>query len=156
MSFKKFGRDESPAVSPITPSNVSGVSHLDKSKAEAFLGKGSKVTGALTFSGPVEIAGYVEGEITAQDRIVVGESAEVKARIVGAEVIIQGTVHGDIQASKKLSLKRPAKVFGNISSNNISIEEGVIFEGKCSMAINDSQGSAQTKASSNTKPGAAV
>lgn len=44
-----------------------------------------------------------------------------------------GTVQGDIIASKKLSIKAPAKVSGNISSVVLSIEEGVLFEGKCQM-----------------------
>lgn len=112
-----------------------GHSSLDRSKSDAFLGRGSKIVGNLNFNGPVEIAGEVEGEIVAQDRITISESAVINARIVGGEVVIHGTVNGDIQASKRLSLKKPAKVFGNISSNNLSIDEGVVFEGKCSMAV---------------------
>jgi cytoskeletal protein CcmA (bactofilin family) len=102
-------------------------------KVEAFLGKGSKVVGTLTFSGPVELDGYVEGEIISQDRLTIGESAVINARITGAEVLVKGTVNGDISASKKLSLRRPARIIGNISTTSLSIEEGVIFEGKSSM-----------------------
>lgn len=102
-------------------------------KVEAYLGKGSKVVGTLTFSGPVELDGHVEGEVAAQDRLTVGESAFVQGKIMGAEVVVRGTVHGDVIASKRLSLKKPAKIIGNISSSSISIEEGVVFEGKCSM-----------------------
>ena len=103
-------------------------------QVEAFLGKGSKVVGTLTFSGPVDLDGTVEGEVQAKDRLTIGESAVVNAKVTGAEVIVRGTVNGDISASKKLSLRRPAKVTGNISASNLSIEEGVVFEGKCSMA----------------------
>lgn len=100
---------------------------------DAFLGKGSKAVGALAFSGPAEIDGEIEGEIHSKDRLTVGESANVKAKIIGAEVIIRGTVSGDISASRSLILKRPAKVTGNIQAPSLSIEEGVIFEGKCTM-----------------------
>lgn len=102
-------------------------------KIEAYLGRGSKVVGTLTFSGPVELDGQVEGEVSAQDKLTIGESAVVTGKIHGIEVLVRGTVNGDIVATKKLSLKKPAKILGNISSANISIEEGVIFEGKCTM-----------------------
>jgi|GEM_PF-720266 len=101
---------------------------------EAFLGKGSKVTGSLNFSGPADLDGTVEGEITARERLTIGESAVINAKISGAEIIVKGTVNGDIVASKRLSLKKPARVTGNLTATNLSIEEGVIFEGKCAMA----------------------
>lgn len=103
------------------------------SSPDAFLGTGSKVVGTLTFTGPVELDGVVEGEISAQDKLVIGESAVIKARISGSEVLVKGTVTGDISASKRLILKKPAKIVGNISTTNLTIEEGVVFEGKCSM-----------------------
>lgn len=115
-------------------------------KVEAFLGKGSKVVGALTFTGPVELDGYVEGEVQAQDRLTVGESAVINARITGGEILVKGTVNGDITASKRLSLKRPARVIGNINCTNLSIEEGVIFEGKASMGAASKSADGKTSA----------
>lgn len=102
-------------------------------RVEAFLGKGCRVVGTIVFAGPAEIDGTVEGEVTAQDRLTIGEAAVVTARITGVDVTIKGTVHGDISASTRLALKRPARVVGNIASSTISIEEGVVFEGKCTM-----------------------
>ena len=101
-------------------------------KLIAFLGQGSKVVGTLNFSGPVDIDGYIEGELNA-DKLTIGESAVINARVNGAEILIKGTVHGDITATKRLHLQKPAKVVGNITSSNLSIEEGVIFEGQCIM-----------------------
>jgi cytoskeletal protein CcmA (bactofilin family) len=122
-------------------------------KVEAFLGKGSKVVGTLTFSGPVELDGYVEGEIISQDRLTVGESAVINARITGAEVLVKGTVNGDISASKKLSLRRPARIIGNISTASLSIEEGVIFEGKSSMsAAGNASAGASARVSADKAP----
>lgn len=137
MSFGKLKgeNDDKPSLAAtLWPASSGGV--------DAFLGKGSRVVGAMNFSGPVELDGDVEGEVHAKDRLTVGESAVVKAKIVGAEIVIRGTVTGDIYASKSLVLKRPARITGNIQSALLSIEEGVIFEGKCSMV---SPGTAQSK-----------
>ena len=100
--------------------------------AAAFLGPGSKITGTIKLDSTGRIEGEVEGEIHARD-LVIGESAVVKAQINGATVVVHGTVIGDIRATSRLEIRRPAKVKGNISSAVLVIEEGASFEGKCSM-----------------------
>lgn len=106
---------------------------LNSSPGYATLDKGSKIVGKLKFAGRTEINGEVEGEIYAEQTLLIGESAVIQGSIEAAEVVVLGTVKGDIIAAKKLSLKAPAKVSGNISSVLLSIEEGVLFEGKCQM-----------------------
>ena len=100
--------------------------------ASAFLGPGSKITGTVKLDSTGRIEGEVEGEIHARD-LVIGESAVVKAMVQGATVVVHGTVTGDIRATSRLEIRRPAKVKGNISSPVLVIEEGASFEGKCSM-----------------------
>jgi len=99
----------------------------------AFLGKGSRVTGKLVFEGTVRIEGQVEGEITAQDTLTIGESAVVNAQVHGTAVVVHGKVTGDITARKRLEIRAPGKVFGNISTPSLVIHEGVVFEGQCTM-----------------------
>jgi len=107
--------------------------------SNAFLGKGSRVVGKLTFEGPVRIEGHVEGEIAAQDALTIGESAVVNAQIVGNTVVIQGRVTGDVTARKRLEIRAPGKLYGNISSPSLVIQEGVVFEGQCNMGAGDAQ-----------------
>ncbi len=126
MSFGKPKEDDNQSGATVKP--LAGGKNV-----EAFLGQGSKVVGNLTFTGPVELDGYVEGEITSKARLEIGQAAVVNAKVNGTEIIVRGTINGDIEASERLSLLKPAKVVGNITSNNLSIEEGVIFEGTCSM-----------------------
>jgi cytoskeletal protein CcmA (bactofilin family) len=105
----------------------------ETSGTSAFLGKGSRVTGKLTFEGTVRIEGHVEGEISAQDTLIVGETAVVNAQINGASVVVHGRVTGDITARKRLEIRAPGKVFGNITTPSLVIHEGVVFEGQCAM-----------------------
>lgn len=103
----------------------------------AFLGKGSRVTGKLQFEGTVRIEGHVEGEISAQDTLIIGESAVVNAQIVGSSVVIHGRVTGDVTARKRLEVRAPGKLFGNITTPTLVIHEGVVFEGQCTMGSAD-------------------
>lgn len=100
---------------------------------QAHLGQGSRVEGKLTFEGSVRIDGQVEGEISAQEMVVLGETADVSAQIVANVIVVQGRVTGDLNARKRVELKAPASVAGNISTPSLVIHEGVVFEGHCSM-----------------------
>src|SRR5262245_17357917 len=100
----------------------------------AYLGKGSRVSGKLNFEGTVRVDGQVEGEISAQDTLIVGERAVVTAHINGNTVIIRGKVTGDINARKRVEIRAPGRLFGNIVTPSLVIHDGVIFEGHCSMA----------------------
>jgi cytoskeletal protein CcmA (bactofilin family) len=99
----------------------------------AYLGKGSRVSGKLNFDGTVRVDGQVEGEISAHDTLIVGERAVVTAQINGNTVVIRGKVTGDINARKRVEIRAPGKLFGNIVTPSLVIHEGVIFEGHCSM-----------------------
>ena len=98
------------------------------------LGKGCEITGKLTFDGTVEIDGHVEGEIIAQETVLIGDTAVVKAQIMADSVVITGTVTGDIIANRRLEIRAPARVHGNISTPSLIVHDGVVFEGRCSMA----------------------
>jgi cytoskeletal protein CcmA (bactofilin family) len=120
------GRESAPEAAPrrIEP---------EVGEVNAHLGRGSRVTGRLFFDGTVRVDGQVEGEISAQDTLIVGESAVVTAQITGATVIIRGKVTGDINAKKRVEIRAPGKLYGNIVTPSLVIHEGVTFEGHCSM-----------------------
>lgn len=117
-----------------TPSDRSwSAQETPSSGSKAFLGRGSSVTGKLSFEGPAHIDGQVDGEIHAQDTLTIGEGAVVNAQIVGASVIINGRVTGDVTARKRLEIRAPGTLVGNITTPSLVIHEGVTFEGQCTM-----------------------
>src|SRR5437867_3331207 len=78
-----------------TPSNDAPKS---EASAHAHLGKGSRVEGKLTFEGTVQIDGQVEGEIEAQDSVIIGETAVINAHISAGTIVVKGKVNGDLVA----------------------------------------------------------
>ena len=132
--FGKDDRMQRPEDMPIVGASAraSDVSHAEPA-VQAHLGKGSRVEGKLTFEGSVQIDGQVEGEIEAQDSVIIGESAVVNAQISAGTIVLKGKVTGDIVARKRVELRAPAKLVGNITTPSVVIHEGVVFEGHCSM-----------------------
>ncbi|TET95429.1 MAG: polymer-forming cytoskeletal protein [Desulfobacteraceae bacterium] len=104
-----------------------------KDEINAFLGKDTEFEGKFSFTGAVRIDGKLSGEIFSNGTLIVGESAIIKSQIHVAEMIISGEVHGDIFAEKKIEITVPGKLFGNIQTPKLVLEEGVIFEGNCKM-----------------------
>ena len=108
----------------------------------AYLDAGSKISGKLSFDGPIRIDGQVDGEIIGKDSITIGESAVVTAQIKAASIIVAGKVSGDITAIQRIEIRPSAKVMGNLTSPVLVVHEGALFEGHCSMqpeAVRDSK-----------------
>ena len=129
------------SVEPKPQTVATGAAGNERGRAEAgdvgevrvFFGQGSRLSGKLEFDGTAQIEGQIEGEISARDTLIVGAAAVVTAQINGNTVIIKGKVTGDINARKRVELRAPGKLFGNIVTPSLIIDEGVIFEGHCSM-----------------------
>ncbi|MGO9602149.1 MAG: polymer-forming cytoskeletal protein [Candidatus Binataceae bacterium] len=102
-------------------------------EGRAYLDRGTKISGKLTFDGPARIDGEVEGEIVAKDTLNIGESAVVTAQIRTASIVVAGKVSGDIVGSQRIEIRPSAKVVGNLTAPVLVVHEGALFEGHCSM-----------------------
>jgi cytoskeletal protein CcmA (bactofilin family) len=112
-------------------------SRFRKKKTDAvsgFLGSQTEFTGKLSFSGVVHLDGHFDGEIISRGTLVVGSESMVRADIHSNVLKIAGEVRGDLTATEKIELYPPARVYGNIFTPKLVIEEGVIFEGTCRMS----------------------
>jgi len=102
-------------------------------KGITFLGKDTRFEGKLRFQGTMRIDGHFKGEASAQGNLIVGEDALIEGDLKVSYASISGEVHGNIIADQRVDLRAPSKVFGNIQSPAVVMEEGVIFEGTTKM-----------------------
>jgi cytoskeletal protein CcmA (bactofilin family) len=100
---------------------------------KAILGKGSEFEGKLRFEGTVRIDGKFKGEVHSEGTLIVGESANLEGDVVVNAAMISGEMRGNVKARTKVELHAPAKLFGNIETPVLVIQEGVIFDGNCQM-----------------------
>jgi cytoskeletal protein CcmA (bactofilin family) len=98
-----------------------------------LLGRGAAFEGKLTFDGTVRIDGRFKGEVFSDDVLVIGEGAHVEAEIDIGEVIIQGTVVGNIKAKRSIEIHAPGRVKGDLHTPSLQVDKGVIFEGRSFM-----------------------
>jgi len=98
-----------------------------------LLGRGATFEGKLTFDGTVRIDGRFKGEVFSDDTLVIGEGAVVEAEMEVGEVIIQGTVVGNIKAARSIEIHAPGRVKGDLHTPILQIDKGVVFEGRSFM-----------------------
>ncbi len=104
-----------------------------QSERETVLGSGCRVIGQFVLEDGGRLEGYVEGEVSAGAQLIIGECADVRAKIQGEHVKVFGKVQGDISCSVILELFAGARVEGNLISPRIVMHDGVVFDGHCYM-----------------------
>lgn len=100
---------------------------------KSVIGPGTLVDGNIESEGSLRIEGEVIGKVTSKDTVVIHNNGKVKAEIRAQQVIVSGEVQGNIFASERLEITASGKVIGDITAPRVSIAEGVVFEGKCTM-----------------------
>lgn len=111
-----------------------------RNQEEKFIDIGAAMQGSLVFSDPVnlQISGKFEGDLRLKGNFIIGKDAEIKADIVGEDIVIAGSIEGKIKATLRLKLTSTAKVTADIEAPKVCIEEGAIFNGKCHISQQNS------------------
>jgi cytoskeletal protein CcmA (bactofilin family) len=106
---------------------------INVNDVHTILGPESSFEGKLVFDGTVRIDGNFKGQIKTDNVLVVGQSARIEADVDVGSVVVNGEVIGDITAKQLVEIHAPGKVRGNITTPQLMIAKGVIFEGSCKM-----------------------
>ncbi len=127
MGFNNLRKGREPGTGAPTGSG-GGVGMLT-----AFIDQGSEFSGKLSFKDTVRIDGSFEGEITSENTLIVGESGRVQASIESEVVVVSGEIRGDIHARRQLTLHKTARVYGNVRTASLVVEEGSYYCGHIKM-----------------------
>lgn len=98
-----------------------------------FVGDVVKFSGEVRFKSMLRIDGKFAGNVSsAEGTLIVSNGAQVTEAVINVAVAkINGTVEGDIKATKELVLGRTASVTGTVSAPALIVEEGALFNGSC-------------------------
>lgn len=102
-------------------------------QVETIIGEETFFKGSLQAGGTVRIDGKFEGDISSTGDIIIGETGLVTAQIQAKNAMIAGTLQGNAVVMEKLELLSTAKLYGDIEATVLSIGEGAVFKGACTM-----------------------
>lgn len=97
----------------------------------AAIGKSLVIKGEVSGSESLYIDGTVEGSINLPgNRVTVGRNGQVAAMITAREVVVEGKIVGNVNASDRLNVRSEGSLTGNVIAHRISIEDGAFFKGE--------------------------
>jgi cytoskeletal protein CcmA (bactofilin family) len=96
----------------------------------SLLGASLHFKGEISGSEDLHVSGNVEGHIRLGDRnLTVGASAKLTADIEAREVVVYGSVKGNLHASGRIEIKKDGSVIGDLTTGRVIIEDGAYFKG---------------------------
>ena len=113
-----------------TPKNISSTT---PSKLDTLLGQNTNIKGDIGFKGILHLDGKISGSIVGEqndDVLTISESGSVEGKIEVANIIINGTVKGDITSTGKIEVASKANIEGNVYYQNIEMETGSKINGQ--------------------------
>ncbi len=95
------------------------------------IGPGARFEGTLSFRGEARVEGEVKGWILARGRLEVAPGARVEARVEADEVVVGGTLEGDVDAPIRLTLLPGGSIRGNVRTPKLVLADGSTLDGHC-------------------------
>jgi len=115
---------------PAQPTNYAPVRPANPPLEQATIGRSLVIKGEITGAESLYIDGRVEGTITlAENRVTIGRNGSVTANISAREVVIMGTVKGNIECTDRLDIRSEGSLTGDVISQRISVEDGAVLKG---------------------------
>ena len=107
----------------------------ESSRGSATIGKSVVVKGQILSREDLVVDGEVEGTVEAQEhRVTIGPNGKLAASVKAREIVVLGTIHGNVEATDKIDIRKDAKLVGDIRTARIVIEDGAYFKGSIDIA----------------------
>jgi len=108
---------------------------VSDSRGPAIIGKSVMIKGQIFSREDLTIDGEIDGSVELHEhRLTVGPNGKLQAGVKAREVVVLGTIHGNVEASDKIDIRKDAKLVGDIKTARIVIEDGAYFKGSIDIA----------------------
>lgn len=107
-----------------------------------FLDADSHINGELRFEDTFRVDGTLTGRVVSKGDLVVGEQGEVEGEIHVGRLFVSGVVKGIVSAANRAEFTAGGKVYADIETPTLIVEEGAHFEGNCRMTLTAGKGAA--------------
>ncbi len=100
-----------------------------------WIGRGIEVKGDIAFADRLQVDGKTDGKLTSDSgTLIIGESGQIEAQVDVGVCVVHGAVHGNLIARSKLEIRRTGRVYGDVITPVLLVEEGAVFNGAIRMS----------------------
>lgn len=102
-------------------------------RVSSVIGKKTIVEGTLIGNELLRIDGLVKGKVESKGKIIIGNGGCVEGIVEANEIFVGGTIRGELFASGKVEANSTGRIFGDIHTKCLIVDENALFEGRCEM-----------------------
>jgi cytoskeletal protein CcmA (bactofilin family) len=156
FSSNKESKDSTPSYTPppqpahTAPAPVS--SYSSSGSGMTSISEGTVLDGQIKIEGDIRIEGIIKGTVTSKGKVIISPSGKIDGDIICQNAEISGHVTGKLKVADILILREKANIEGDINTGKLVIENGVKFNGNCSMGAAAVSTSATPKVEHAVKP----
>jgi cytoskeletal protein CcmA (bactofilin family) len=124
----------------------------NSTRIDTLLGKAAALNGDLEFAGGLHLDGRVNGNVRSVAEggaLSVSETGFIEGNVEVTNIVMNGTVNGDMHARERLVLGGKARVNGNVHYGVIEMAPGAVITGKL-IPLTGSSNSGQSGAAEET------
>jgi cytoskeletal protein CcmA (bactofilin family) len=109
---------------------------MNQAEGSTAIGKSVVIRGEISGGEDLYMDGSIEGTITlAGNRLTIGPNAKVLADVKVRDIVVFGSLKGNINATGRVDLRQSAVVSGDILASRLSIEENATLKGRVELAV---------------------
>lgn len=95
-----------------------------------FVAASTKIVGKIIGEGPYVFCGTVEGDCDIDGTVTLAAGGLWKGSLRATDVVVAGTVDGDVIARRKVEVGTTGKVLGRLEGDSVAIARGAVIEGE--------------------------
>ncbi len=95
-----------------------------------FIAASTKIVGTISGKGAYVFCGAVEGDCDIEGPLTLAEGGRWKGTMKATDIVVAGTVEGDVIAKQRVEIAGTARVTGSLAGNSIAVAEGAVIEGE--------------------------
>ena len=108
-----------------------------KTGPTTYIAPDTEISGGMAGKGPYIFCGHVEGDCDIDGPVTLAAGGTWKGTMKATDLIIAGTVEGDVIALQRVEVAGTAKVTGSLAGDSIAVAEGAIIEGEIRVTSGD-------------------
>lgn len=125
-----FGKKPVAVAEPVADPAPSVAASTAENQKESVVAPAMTVRGDVDFEGVMRIEGEVHGKITGQGCVTVDPSGKVLGDVVAAEVVVHGTIQGNVNAALRLEIAGTAQIAGDVKASQLVVARGAKILGR--------------------------
>jgi cytoskeletal protein CcmA (bactofilin family) len=108
-------------------------------------GRSMKIVGEVSSDEELYLDGDLDGKLYLRNRLTIGPNSKVNANIKAQEIIVFGTIKGNVESESRVALRSGASIVGDIKTAGIVIEDGAYFKGGIDISRNGTEQGAEAR-----------